>query len=235
MKPLKGIRLNAGTHKILLIGDSGSGKTTFIGTTPLPLVADFDGKGETSLAGCEGFLESYSQEDGWEKFRRDVAAWLKQGKLPNECQTLALDSLTFAADLALRWAMRMNGNAGTLATRADWGRAIDEIKSMLAKLISAPWNVIVTVHLSVEKDELLGGVVWLPSIYGSKLPVQLPAYFDNCWHTKVTAKEGTAQFTLQMIPDQRLKFLKNSGRGIWSATEEPNYDKLMKKLNAKDS
>lgn len=229
MKSLKDVKTSSTYKKILLIGDSGSGKSTFIGTFPKPLVCDFDNKGEDVLAGVDGYIESYQGVEGWDQFRKDLAKWTKEG-LPEGCLTLAIDSLTFAADAALAWVKKANNNASPLAQRADWGRAIDEIKSVLGKLVGAPFHCVVSVHLSVETDELIGGVVWQPSIYGSKLPMQIPAYFNDVWHTKVELKGGVPSFKLQLSPDQRLKFLKNSGRGTWSALEEPSFAKLLLKL-----
>lgn len=233
MKDLKTASQSSVNKKVLLIGDSGSGKTSMIGTFPKPIVCDFDGKGEETLAGKEGCIETYAGAEGWDRFKKDLVKWVSEG-LPNGCQTLALDSLTFASDTVLQWVRKANNNNGPTLTQADWGRAIDEIKSTLAKLVTANFHVVVTIHLSIEKDDLIGGVVWIPSIYGSKLPAQIPAYFNDVLMTKLTINKGVPEYMVQTIPDSRLKILKNTSRGKWSATEAPNFGAMLAKLGGKE-
>jgi len=216
--------------KTLVIGDSGSGKTTLLGTFPKPYVCDFDGKGTDLLAGVDGWLEGYV--GGWERFKADLKIWQKTG-LPEDCLTVGIDSLTFAADEALKAAMAKAGNSGN-ATQADWGRAIKDVKDVLGALTTLPCNVIVNVHVQVEKDELLGGIIWQPSIFGRQLPSQLPGYFDDVWSTRITPLvAGGAKYELLTRPDTRLKMLKNSAKGAWDAVETPNYNHLLNKLKEK--
>lgn len=230
---LSDLKASSTYKRALIVGDSGSGKTSLIRTAITPFVCDFDNKGDDILSGITGCISKYQGAEGWERFRSDLADFRATG-LPEGCATLCIDSITFAADAALAWAKQKNGNTGAQATQQDWGRAIDEIKTAIAALTTLNCHVIVTVHLAVEKDELLGTINWQPSIYGTKLPGQLPAYFNDVWHTKLTVKTTNAgpvaEYTLQLAPDMRLKFLKNSGRGSWNTTEVPNITELLKKL-----
>lgn len=223
----------AGVKQILLIGKSGAGKSTLLRTMPGPIfVADFDMKGEDILGGIEGELEPYDGPDDWASFKKLIEKWEKDG-----CpyKTIALDSLSLAGDSIVEWAKRENGNRSHLIAPADWGRAITEVKATIRKLKKLNTNLVVTAHFTVEKDEMLGGVVWETAIFGSKLPGALPTMFNDVWLLKLVSKlDGTKTVTnrmLQLTPDQRFDMLKNSSKGRWASEEAPDFTQLMNKLN----
>src|SRR4051812_29082645 len=111
-------------HRILLIGDSGTGKTHFLGTMPKPFVADFD-RGLSTLRGQAVKAMAFSPDTGWEPFKAEVNAWRQGAKY--DCETFCLDSLTMAADAALTGVMTKNGRKGGQPTVQDWGEAIRNV------------------------------------------------------------------------------------------------------------
>lgn len=236
IRDLKSARPSDSFRRVLVIGDSGSGKSTLCRSAADlggVVVCDFDNKGDDIYAGVAGGIVNLRGAEGWDIFRRLRMEVRDTGILPSGAAVLVIDSLTFGADAALAWAKEKNGNKTHTATQQDWGRAIDEVKSALADLITLPCHVIVTIHLAVSKDDLLGSINWEPSVYGTKLPGQIPAYFNDVWHSKVTLKAGASaepEFSLQMVPDSKLKFLKNSGRGTWKVVEKPNFTELINRL-----
>lgn len=223
---------NADAKHIFLLGRSGAGKTTLLRSMPQPIfVADFDAKGADILGGIEGELEAYDGPDDWTRFKTKITEWEKGG-----CpfRTVALDSLSLAGDSIVEWAKLENGNRSHLVSPADWGRAIVEVKKTIRRLKKLGCNLVITAHFNVEKDELLGGMVWEPAIFGAKLPKELPTLFNDVWLLKITNKlEGTKTVTsrvLQLAPDQRFDMLKNSSRGRWAAEEAPDFTQLTAKL-----
>lgn len=224
---------NADVKHIFLLGRSGAGKTTFLRTMPGPIfVADFDAKGADILGGIEGRIEMYDGPADWKLFKEEIAKWEKEG-----CpfRTIALDSLSLAGDSIVEWAKQENGNRSHLTSPADWGRAIVEVKKTIRSLKKLGTNLVINAHFNVEKDELLGGMVWEPAIFGAKLPKELPTMFNDVWLLRIVNKqEGTKSVTvrtLQLTPDQRFDMLKNSSRGRWLNEESPDFSQLVTKLN----
>lgn len=217
--------------RILLIGDSGSGKTQFAGTMPKPFFADFD-RGLATLAGHETAVAKDFAKEGWGAFADEVQRWRKDGPQYG-CETFVLDSLTTAADALMDSILARKGKLGAQPDIADWGEAIRGIKELMGYLTTLDCHVIVTAHLSVEKDELTGALVRLPLIYGKELPHKLPLYFDEVWCTNVQIKlSGGApvpEYRLQVVPDNQVKIVKsrlNRQRKL-AAQEEPNFEKLV--------
>ncbi|HUT86482.1 MAG TPA: AAA family ATPase [Candidatus Heimdallarchaeota archaeon] len=198
--------------RILLIGESGTGKTQFIGTMPKPFIADFD-RGLTTIAGHETAVsKDFSGEGGWDDFMKEVQAWRKDGP-QYDCETFALDSLTCAADACMTSIMAAKGSAGAQPGIAEWGAAIRKVKDLMGYLTTLRCHVIVNAHLEITKDEVLGGMVYQPMIFGKELPGKLPIYFDEVWvsDVQVTTKGGEPETTyrMQVMPDQRIRIVKS--------------------------
>lgn len=233
-KSLKDDDLRTTFKRILLVGESGTGKTNFLGTMPKPFVADFDNGLET-LVGKDVLYRTYAPDaDGWVAFAQELDTWRKQGPQYG-CETFALDSLSFAADAAMLYVLRKNGRAGQQPQIADWGDAIRQIKDVLGYLTTLPCHVAVTAHLQVEKDELLGGIIYAPLIYGAELPRKIPAWFGEVYITTVQTKLEQGQpkslYVIQTAPDQRFKLVKTRmGRGgKFGLTEVPDFQSLVAK------
>lgn len=220
--------------RILLIGDSGTGKTRFIGTMPKPAVALFDPGGAETLLGKDVIPLYYEGENGWRDFKTELQEWRKGYKWDRE--TFALDSLTMAADAAMAFVLKKNGRTTSQPTIADWGEAIREVKDVLGIVTTLPGHVVVTAHAQLVKDELLGDLQWLPLIFGKDLPYRLGIWFGDVWHTTVkTEFKGGVQvseYRLQMKPDQRMRIIKSrmdpDGK-IFNFYETPDYPTLVAK------
>lgn len=226
--------VNASTptwSRILLMGDSGTGKTHFIGTMPKPVVLDFD-RGLATLAGKD---VQAMQMGGWAELKTEIEKWRTAGAQYG-AETLAIDSLTMAADAAMTHVLQKNGRGAGQPTIADWGEAIREVKDLLNVVTTLKCNVVVTAHTQLVKDELLGDVQWVPLIFGKDLPNRLGIWFDEVYLTTVlsTIEGGKKQnsYKLQVKPDSRMKMLKsrmNTDGKLFDMFEEPDFKKLRAK------
>lgn len=220
-------------HRILVIGDSGTGKTHFLGTMPKPFVADFD-HGLATLYGKDVKFMQFTDKN-WLEFKSVIKEW-KTG--PQwECETFCIDSLTMASEAALTWVMTKNGRSGQQPTVQDWGEAIREVKDVLNHVTTLGCNVCVVAHSQLVKDEVLGDLQYLPLIYGKDLPHRLGIYFDEVYMTTVvpSIKGGAKvnEYKLQVKPDSRMKILKsrmNTDGKIFELYEEPNFVSLVAKI-----
>jgi len=241
MKPLETTKTDK--ERILLIGDSGTGKTRFIGTMPKPAIYDFD-NGLGTLSHIPGVLSTQldTSAKSWLTLKEELKKWATGLTLPYDAETVAVDSLTMAADAAMAYVLQKNNR--NQPTIADWGDAIREVKDVLALLMvmSKRVNVVVTAHAQLVKDEVNGDIQWLPLIYGKDLPHRLGIFFDDVFMTTVvsTLKDAkkTNEYKLQVKPDSRMRILKTrldpDGTKL-SLYEEPNFVTLMKKANTLDT
>jgi hypothetical protein len=189
-----------GNLKLLLYGDSGAGKTSFLAGMPGPVhVADFDGK---MLSAAE-FLrhtnaaqlvnvsyENYSAMSGprmaADQFNFDMGQAKKTKPFPYK--TLCLDSLTTFNDASMQYLIKANpGVIKRVSTQGvqlpvlqDFGMARIWFKAVIGELLSLPCNVVVTAHIQVEKDEATGRILRTPMMTG-KLAKELPIYFGEVW------------------------------------------------------
>lgn len=226
--------------RVLLIGDPGTGKTRFVATMPKPYIACFDPAGVESIIGLPGTEWEAEQFEpdatGWSEFKQVLKKWKKEGPQLG-CQTFAIDSLSTASDAALAYVLRTNNNKRP--SLPDWGEAIQEVKDMMADLAALKCHSALTAHLQVEKDEVLGGLEWLPLVFGAALPARVPIYFSEVYYTVAkTTLEGAVPVTkyfVQTKPDQRVKFVKSrmdkTGK-LFAHHEEPNFKKLLEKAAA---
>lgn len=225
---------HAGQYKrILIMGDSGSGKTRFIGTMPKPFVCDFD-RGLNTLQGKPVKAMAFGPDD-WNAFAAEVKAW-KEGALYG-CETFCVDSLSMASEATMNAVMTKAGLYGGQPRVQDWGEAIRKMKDMLGHITTLPCHVVVTAHWQLVRDEMLGDIQYVPLIFGKNLPHLLGIWFDEVYSTIVRTKiEGTAYSTsydLQVKPDARSRIIKsrmNSTGTLFDQYEVPDFNHLQKKV-----
>ena len=189
--------------KMLLYGDSGTGKTCFGTGWPGPIhYADFDGKVNSAAAYLQGkdklneiSYENYAPTDdkgsAGQRFNQDLGMMRKSGKLPG---TLILDSLTTFSDEMMRYLMRLNPGIKRMDTKGAATPAMQDyqvarlfFKQILGELLNLPCNVIVTAHIQVDKDDVTGQILRTPMIAG-KLSRELPILFPEVYRSFV--KDG---------------------------------------------
>jgi hypothetical protein len=229
-KNLKDRKRSDNKH-ILIIGDSGSGKTTLLDTFPKPLfVADFD-NGLDVLVGKDIIYEEYfdapDKPDAWMRFMADLKKWHKEGP---PAATVAIDTLTSAADCALRKQLRDVGRGTGNIQQGDWGKAISDVKDALGYLTTLPCHVVVNTHFRMLQDEL-SAMHYVPLLYGKDLPSKVYGYFQDVWRTFVELKAGadgkpSVKYQLQIRPSNKYDKLKNS-LGIKDLFVEPNFTTLL--------
>lgn len=137
-KRIKPITSTDEAFAMCVYGRSGTGKTTFGATFPMPaLLLDIREKGTQSVAGIEGL--DYIQINEWEEIEQ-VYWFLKSGK--HKYKTVILDQVSQMQDLAMSKAM--GGNEGGLMTKKTWGTMSGLMKTWLLnyrELIETGMNV----------------------------------------------------------------------------------------------
>lgn len=194
---------------ILLIGDSGSGKTVFAGTCPRPFIFDFD-KGTRSLETMglphdkATFKELpknssmkgpslYPYGSAWGAFIKklnDIGESMDKGTCPY--QTLVFDSLTTLSNIALNFILNSVGRDKPQIQ--DWGDQIRALEMVVDQLTAWPLIKVMTAHIQRDKNELTGEIEKLPLVTG-KFAGKIPVYFDEVYYTSP-----------ERVPNQEIKY-----------------------------
>ena len=213
MKPLSELTPTS-SRSIMIIGESGTGKTCFLTTCPRPLeVHDFDGKTSSAFnflqrqgKPLDGIaVEDYSKiigRDANDTVRLRMATfytWLvAQEKLvmerkPLPFATVAIDSTTKFFETMLKDIVRASiGKVKpTMEGRDDmpglshYGVLGVDGKGMLNRVLALPCVKVFTAHYEREKDELTGRVVSQAMLPGKQLPNYLPIVFNEVYRSFV--------------------------------------------------
>lgn len=204
-------------RKILIQGDSGSGKTVFAAGFPTPLyVADFDGKISSAAAFYANQPERLAKID-YDSFpnatreARPFASFytrLQQhrqlvgsGTFPYK--TYVIDSLTTLVDSLMQEIMtsmpsnkRMSAGTVQVPMLSDYNVLSGYFKQTLNQILSLPCNVIVTAHVQLNKDEMTGEIFREPLLPG-KLAKFLPVVFEEVYRAFTIQKDGQTGYFAQ--------------------------------------
>jgi hypothetical protein len=213
---------------ILLVGESGTHKTYFIGTCPKPFMFDFD-KTKRVLAGrnvefatfrdAPYLSKLYNPEKGIYKYGDAYPAFLKKlneiGKMMEDgtCpyETLGLDSLTFLGNIALNHVLINNGSSNKDAVLNNqnqidqglWGMQMRLLEAVMDQLTS--WDIVkvVTSHVQKDTNTVLDTIEKLPYVTG-KLAGKIGGFFDEVWYTTTDGTGENQKFVLRTNKDKIL-------------------------------
>jgi hypothetical protein len=192
--------------KLLLIGDSGSGKTGSIASLVkagykvrlLDMDNGWESLGTAVRRECPDKLSSVEVESFRDKYKSSIAGPILDGVPSAFTGAIALmdkwggvnpstwgpdfifvlDSLTFFSDAAFNWARAMN--PGAKDPRQIYGAAQDAVEHVLALLTGPSFatNVIVTSHIKYM-DMPDGTKRGYPTAVGQALSPTIPRYFNS--------------------------------------------------------
>ena len=192
--------------KLLLLGESGMGKTVLACGFPTPIkIYDFDNKVSSAakfysndaarLSSIE--VEQYAGlpvKDRMNKFLADVKSIenLQHSGKPLPFKTLVVDSLTTLTNAILEDYKKVS-QLGIKRALADVNAMQDyqllqiHLTQLITGLLSLKCNVIFIGHTQLEKDEATGAMknnILMPG----QLAFKLPIYFEEVYLAKINAK-----------------------------------------------
>jgi len=236
--------------KVMSVGESGTGKSTFAASFPTPgFVFDFGGE----IISYRGKDFDYQQYDmtalGWARYERDFALLrkcLKEGKgFPNEqgeqdvkqYQTVVVDNVSAMTDLAMEKSMQLDPKRSATdgpIWNVHYGMVKNLMEGRLRQLINLDCNLVLISHINTLTDEN-GAVIGVePKMTGS-LSADVPAYFHEVYYHSTRKEGGDTKWLVQTIPIGR-----NHGRSRLSGKErllpdlvENDYSEIMAYLTGK--
>jgi len=201
MKNAKEVKVLNEDIKILVVGDFGSGKSSFFSTFPTPgYIFDLD----QHIEGYQGKDFNYSQypfsPQGWVAFEKDFREVEKAVKA-GEYKTVILDSTTALIDLAMERALQLDpkrDNNGPV-----WNVHYQIVKNLIApklrRILTFPCNVLISAHLKVTTNSTTGAVLKIDPLLTGDLSEKIPGYFKEVYYAKAKTIQGKTTFTLQTV------------------------------------
>lgn len=233
-------------HRFLILGDTGSGKTTQFLTLPGKKFAYlFDSNAILSLRGndldYEEFLpdrlnlniSSLSKEKGGDKItahKNDMFLdWQKdfENKLAanffDPYSAIAIDSATTLLDLIMDRILTINGRAGQWPQQDDYGPQMTTFTNICRTFTSMGKTIYMTGHLEVKQAEGSAKMLRLPMMTG-RLRTKIPLLFSDILVAEVQNDgKGKMSHTLQTVPDRVTTTIRTSIRGL-SPFEDVSLD-----------
>lgn len=242
MPNAKDVALEDAHKRILLVGQTGAGKTTQIWSLPgKKFLYIFDPNAMSSLRGCdvdyEEFLPDVLNMDMTLKgFNKGAKSDKPTGKAPeptvfnrwvedfnrrydtkqfDEYQWLIFDSATFFTKAVMDRQLFINGRYGEVEDRPDYKIVGAKVADIFANISGMKINILMTGHIATYQDEKTQRIdtqLNLPGRARNSLPLQ----FTDIWlaHT-ADAEKGGVKYQVRTVPDQRgLQTIRCSIKGL---------------------
>jgi len=237
--------------KLLLVGDSGSGKTASLASLANVgyklRILDFDDglailpeflKEEAidnvsyvtlkdPIGRADAFRKGASLISNWKDGKEDfgpVTKWTSE-------HVLVIDSLTLMGEAALRGALVFNNKKPTdQASQPEWGTAARDVQHIVQYITGSevPCNVVVTTHMQYMEGDM-GVSKAYPTSVGSKLSTKIGRYFNCVCRIDTRSSSKGTERTLRTVSDHRMD-LKVTAPKLIEANTELNLSKLFEAI-----
>jgi GTPase SAR1 family protein len=196
-----------GVQKLLVVGNTGAGKTAQIWTLPGRKFAYiFDPAAMATLKGCPNldvvrFMPEYAELDatlkGFNKGSRDdkpaservptvYQNWVADLNARSDSgffaqyDWLCVDSITFLVEAMMDRQLYINNRYGGLTDQSDYRVTGNKVTALFKTLTAQPMNLYVTGHIDTYQDEDTKRIVTQLRLPG-RARGMLPIMFSNIW------------------------------------------------------
>lgn len=233
------------SRKYLLLGDTGSGKTTQLLTIPGRKFAYlFDPNAILSLQGHDIEYEEFLPDrlnlsvkslkkdvgdkttnfknDLYQEWENDFNSRVDKGFF-NNFDVIAFDSATTFLDLIMDRVLTINARAGQWPQQDDYGPQMQTFTNVCRTLMSLNKTIFMTGHLEVKKDELVQRIFRQPMLTG-RLKTKIPLLFSDILICEVENDgRGNIKHRMQLAPDRMTTTVRTSFKNA-SSYEDVTID-----------
>lgn len=235
--------------KCLLIGESGTGKTTQAASVcKLPevrsaWVASFDG-GVASMRSAfsrlgikdtdvevETFIETNRQSpDAYARFQRAFAEVRKAA----DKDLIILDGFTFFTKYTFDYIVALNNlvdkKYGDMTFHL-YRLLMDKVRDTITQAVTASSIVVATVLPQLEKDENSGDTFLFPDVEGKSSRQSLPGLFDEVYSTDIdNDPKGATHYKLVTSKQQKKLAKTRWGGGLLEARESRDLGDILGRI-----
>lgn len=225
------------TKKILLLGDTGAGKTSQLLTLPGKKYAYlFDPNAVLSLQGYDVDYDEYLpdqmnlsvkslksgvagdkttnyQSDLYLRWEKDFNEKVKGGFF-NAYDVIMMDSATTFLDMIMDRVLTINGRFGQWPQQDDYGPQMVAFTNVCRTLTALNKTVLMTGHLDVKKDELQQRIFRSPMMTG-RLKQKIPLLFSDILVCEVEGDPRSGKkHKVQTAPDRITTTIRTSMKGL---------------------
>lgn len=224
------------SHRFLILGDTGGGKTTQMLTLPGRTFAYlFDSNALLSLRGhdidYEEFLpdrinlsvKSLSKGKGdnntslknnaYSDWERDFNEKVESGFF-DQYDNIGFDSATTFLDLVMDRVLTINGRAGQWPQQDDYGPQMVTFTNTVRTLTSMGKTVYMTGHLELRQEDITKRIIRQPMMTG-RLKTKIPLLFSDILIAEASNDgKGNITHTLRTVPDKLTTTVRTSFKGL---------------------
>jgi len=217
------------SEKFLLVGPTGSGKTSQFMTLPgKKFLYIFDPNALNTIKGQDIDYELFTPDilnmnihslskgvkdrkgtpdepTTYPDWELDFEKKIRDGFF-DKYAALGFDSFTTFADIVMDRVQYLNGRLGKQPEQADWAAQISTIANVIRTATSLDLIFFATAHEELKQDEYTKKVVSQIVLPG-KLRIKLPLLFSEIYHTEAEPPgadtEGKANYWIQTVTDRQ--------------------------------
>lgn len=224
------------TKKYLMLGDTGSGKTTQLLTLPGRKFAYlFDPNAILSLQGHDVEYEEFLPDrlnlsvrslakgkgdsntnfanTAYVEWETDFQSRVNDGFFDN-FDVIALDSATTFLDMIMDRVLTINGRSGQWPQQDDYGPQMLIFMNVIRTLTSMGKTIYVTGHMETKQDALTNRILRTPMMTG-RLKTKIPLLFSDIFICEVENDgRGNIQHKIMTAPDRMTTAVRTSIKGL---------------------
>jgi hypothetical protein len=224
------------SHRILVLGDTGSGKTTQLLTLPGKKYAYlFDSNAILSLRGHDvefdeflpdrinlsihslskgrGDTTTNHRSETYLNWERDFDQKL-ESKFFDLYDVICLDSCTTLLDLIMDRVLTINGRAGQWPQQDDYGPQMLAFQNIIRTITGMGKTVYCTGHLDTKQDDLTKRIFRKPMMTG-RLTTKIPLLFSDIFVSEAENDgKGSVGYKLQTVPDRMTTCVRTAIKGL---------------------